>query len=199
MGEKVHGGNRMKKYAAILLPFLLLAGCGQNESAGDREQTQTEETAAEDSGTAEDNQESSQEENSKPVEGASVEAENESPDYSQKEEYLLKLEEFESDLADLEAKSKDGTQTEMNQAQAELFGKWDTMLNEIYGVLEEQLPSEKMEALREEQRDWIEKRDATAEAEAKKYEGGTLEALEYGAVKTRLTKERCYELVEMYL
>jgi uncharacterized protein YecT (DUF1311 family) len=199
MEEKVHGGNRMKKSAAVILPFLLLAGCGQNESAGDGEQaSQTEETIGEESGTVEDNQDG-QEENSEPAEGESSEAEAITPEDSQKEEYLLKLEEFENELADLEAQSKDGTQTEMNQAQAELFKKWDTMLNEIYGVLEEQLPTDEMEQLREKQREWIEKRDAAAEAVAKKYEGGTLEALEYGAVKTRLTKERCYQLVEMYM
>ena len=76
---------------------------------------------------------------------------------------------------------------------------WDGLLNEIYAVLEEQLPVEEMEQLRKEQREWIANRDAAAKEASLKYEGGTMEQLEYVAVANKLTEERCFELVEKYM
>ena len=73
------------------------------------------------------------------------------------------------------------------------------MLNEIYGVLKEQLTQEAMDQLRKEQREWIAERDATAKKASLKYEGGTMEQLEYVAVVNNLTEERCFELVEDYM
>ncbi|MEH7347022.1 lysozyme inhibitor LprI family protein, partial [Bacillus sp. JJ1532] len=72
-------------------------------------------------------------------------------------------------------------------------------LNEVYGVLKEQLTTEEMNQLRKEQRNWITYRDDTALEASLKYQGGTMEHLEYVAVLANLTEERCYELVEDYM
>ena len=76
---------------------------------------------------------------------------------------------------------------------------WDALLNEVYGVLKEQLSTEEMDQLRTEQRNWIKHRDETALKASLKYKGGTQEHLEYVAVLANLTEERCYQLVANYM
>lgn len=76
---------------------------------------------------------------------------------------------------------------------------WDKLLNEIYGVLKEQLSPEEMDQLREEQRNWVKYRDDSALEASLKYNGATQERLEYVAVLAKLTEDRCYELVENYM
>ncbi|MCM3029583.1 lysozyme inhibitor LprI family protein [Niallia sp. MER 6] len=87
----------------------------------------------------------------------------------------------------------------MKKVEGDRYDTWDGLVNEIYGVLQKQLPSDEMEQLRNEQRKWIEYRDSTAKAASLKYEGGTMEELEYVAVLGNLTEERCFELVEKYM
>src|SRR5690606_22723683 len=67
---------------------------------------------------------------------------------------------------------------------------WDDLLNEIYGVLQEQLTDVEMDSLREKQREWIDYRDTTALKASKKYEGGTQEHLEHSTVIAKLTEDR---------
>ncbi|RXJ02558.1 DUF1311 domain-containing protein [Anaerobacillus alkaliphilus] len=56
-----------------------------------------------------------------------------------------------------------------------------------------------MTKLREEQRGWIKYRDEEAKKRSKVFEGGTMESLEYISTQARITKERCFELVEEYM
>lgn len=56
-----------------------------------------------------------------------------------------------------------------------------------------------MDALRQEQRQWIKDRDRTAEVESSSFEGGTYESVQYLITLARVTKERCYELVYDYM
>lgn len=79
------------------------------------------------------------------------------------------------------------------------YDGWDAILNEIYGVLKEQLAPEKMGKLRMEQRNWLTFRDDTALEASQKYKGGTQEHLEYVIVLADLTENRCFELVEKYM
>ncbi|RCX18674.1 uncharacterized protein YecT (DUF1311 family) [Fontibacillus phaseoli] len=116
-----------------------------------------------------------------------------------KEAYLQKLDEVEAGLADLEDLNEEGTTASMNEAAAETFNRWDTALNEIYGELKKQLSANEMDDLKEEQRDWIKQRDEIAEKEAAEFKGGTMEGLQLVSTKARVTKERCYELVNQYM
>ncbi|MFY4776561.1 lysozyme inhibitor LprI family protein [Metabacillus sp. RGM 3146] len=115
---------------------------------------------------------------------------------SKKEEYIKKLNAIEKVLASLDM---GGTTLEMEKANSEIFSRWDNALNEIYGVLKQQLSADDMTKLREDQRKWLQYRDETAKKNASKYEGGTMGPLEYVATQAKVTKERDYDLVEGYM
>lgn len=113
-----------------------------------------------------------------------------------KDEYLDRLNVMEEADKNEVAKT---TTVDMIEQEKKRYKKWDEALNEIYGVLKEQLSAEEMDKLRVEQLDWIEHRDTSAKEAALKYEGGSMEPLEYVATQASLTKDRCYELVARYM
>ncbi|MFD1851525.1 lysozyme inhibitor LprI family protein [Oceanobacillus bengalensis] len=114
-----------------------------------------------------------------------------------KEEYLEKLNNTKKELEEVQA--EDSSTYAMKKVAGDRYDVWDELLNDVYGVLMEQLSTEEMDQLRKEQRNWIKDRDDTAKAASLKYEGGTQEHLEYVTVLANLTEERCYELVEDYM
>ncbi|KGM45279.1 DUF1311 domain-containing protein [Neobacillus niacini] len=116
---------------------------------------------------------------------------------SKKEEYLQKLNTTKQATEELAA--TDSSTFALKKVENDRWEMWDALLNEVYGVLNEQLSTEEMDQLRTEQRNWIKHRDDTALEAAQKYKGGTQEQLEYVAVLANLTEERCYELVENYI
>lgn len=118
---------------------------------------------------------------------------------SKKNEYIQKLHEIERDLTNLDYLYESGTTVEMKEAESKTYTRWDNALNEIYGVLKTQLSTSEMNRLREKQREWITYRDNTAEAEAAPFNGGTFESVQYLSTLARLTRERCYELVNIYM
>lgn len=118
---------------------------------------------------------------------------------SLKERYLAKLSDVENGLKELDPVFENGTQIELTEAQAEVFERWDAVLNEIYKELEKQLSPNDMNKLRAEQLKWLTHRDEKAAEAASKYEGGSMKNLEYASIQAQLTKERCYELVELYM
>ncbi|MFS0824352.1 lysozyme inhibitor LprI family protein [Bacillus sp. 1P02SD] len=116
---------------------------------------------------------------------------------STKDEYLKKLNNTKKEADRMEA--TDTSTFALKKLENDRWEIWDGLLNDIYGVLNEQLPTDEMDQLREEQRKWIKYRDDTALEASNKYKGGTQEHLEYVAVLANLTEERCYELVEDYM
>ncbi len=114
-----------------------------------------------------------------------------------KDEYLKKLSETKTLTDKMEA--TDTSTYALKKVEDDRWDLWDALLNEVYGVLNEQLPTDEMDQLRQEQRDWIKFRDDTALEASHKFKGGTQEHLEYSAVSANLTEERCYELVEDYM
>ncbi|MEH7386903.1 lysozyme inhibitor LprI family protein [Bacillus sp. JJ1521] len=113
-----------------------------------------------------------------------------------KNQYLNELEAIEKEIEIMPAGE---TQIEMEEIAAETYKIWDDQLNKIWKEIEKQLPAEKMDKLREEQRRWIKFKYETASKEAAKYEGGTMEPLVKISKQAEVTKERCYELVEKYM
>lgn len=95
--------------------------------------------------------------------------------------------------------SNDSSTYAMKKVEGDRYDLWDALLNEVYGVLKEQLSKEEMNQLRVEQRNWITYRDDTAKEASLNYQGGTQEHLEYVVVLADLTEERCYELVEEFM
>ena len=116
---------------------------------------------------------------------------------SKKEEYLEKLSNTKDKTEKLEA--TDSSTYALKKVEDDRWDIWDHLLNEIYGVLKEQLTTEEMDQLQKEQRDWIKYRNDTALKASLKFKGGTQEHLEYSAVAANVTEERCYQLVEKYM
>lgn len=121
------------------------------------------------------------------------------PEASTKSEYLLYLDEIEKGLSDLDSLYKSGTTVDLVEANYEAYKRWDVALNKVYGVLKEQLSNQDLDKLRDEQRKWIEFRDKKAKEDAAEFEGGTFESVQYASTLQKLTKERCYELVNTYM
>ena len=119
--------------------------------------------------------------------------------HSYKEEYINKLNSTEKGMSDLDYLYKNGTNGELVEAEYTRLKRWDNMLNEIYSLLKTQLTESQMNELKSKQRSWIEYRDKTAENEASENRGGSLYYVVYNGSLARLTKERCYELVNTYM
>lgn len=116
-----------------------------------------------------------------------------------KADYLQKLDAIKEGLADLQPLYDEGTTASMREAAAEEYTRWDTALNEIYAELKRQLSKPAMDELRQAQREWILHRDATAKKESAEFRGGSMEPVQYVSTQARVTRERCYELVEQYM
>ncbi|RDW17316.1 lysozyme inhibitor LprI family protein [Oceanobacillus chungangensis] len=116
---------------------------------------------------------------------------------SKKEAFQKKLNDTKMKADGMEA--TDTSTFALKKLENDRWDVWDDLLNEVYGVLENQLSAEDMDHLRDEQRNWIEYRDNSALEASLKYKGGTQEHLEYVSVLANLTEERCYELVEGYM
>lgn len=158
----------------------------QDESENiDHDEESDEEDGLDDETSGETNQESPESNNS-----------TDEVTESSKEDYLKEL----NDMEEADRNEESATTTEgLEDQEADRYKKWDEALNEIYGVLEEQLGAEDMDKLREDQRNWVKERDEVAKEASLKYEGGTTESLEYVATQATLTKERSYELVANYM
>lgn len=172
--------------------------------SSNKDLTNTDENTTENSSEgAEDNQLNDQEDTSKNKstssnDGGSLKSSNSDTEMTgnNKEEYLKKL----NDMEESDRHSESGTTiSELEEQEAERYKKWDVELNEIYEVLKEQLSTEQMDKLKDEQRNWIKHRDEAAKESSLKYKGGSTESLEYVATQASLTRERCYELVAKYM
>ncbi len=119
--------------------------------------------------------------------------------YSYKNEYLKKLDEVEDSMSDLDYLYESGTTADLNSAASTVLSRWDDMLNEIYALLKTQLSESEMQELKRKQLNWIDYRDKTAERESSEFEGGSMYSVQYNSTLGRLTKERCYELVNNYM
>ncbi len=118
---------------------------------------------------------------------------------SLKEEYLKKLNDAKNEVEEMRKNPIDDTTFALKKIEGDAYDVWDGLLNEVYEVLKKQLPTEEMDQLRKEQREWIDYRDHTAKEASLKYKGGTMEQYEYVRVENNLTEKRCFELVEDYM
>lgn len=88
------------------------------------------------------------------------------------------------------------SQDEMEEAAKGLYELWDKELNDIWRRLKNTLSEEDMSKLITEERDWIEWKEAEAEAAGSPYEASGLMTLIVYQKEARLTRERVYELAE---
>ena len=119
------------------------------------------------------------------------------PAVSQQNTYLDRM----NTLTDEQDYPKENLETTVSQMEYvyKWYGIWDDLLNEIYGDLQKQLSTSQMEKLRTNQRQWIKNRDRIAEQESSEFAGGTFEEVQYTYTLARETRDRCYELVNLYM
>lgn len=198
----------MKKGIILVLISLsisiVMVGCTKNNEIVDTKTVSSNETSTEkvDTKTVTSNEISTETADTKTVANneTSTETSNKENEEkkSYKEEYLKKLDSLDEYLK-TSVNEGSGTTIEMKEAENTRYKSWDDMLNEIYNLLKTQLTEDEMKKLQEEEIEWIKYRDETAENEAKKFEGGTLQPIAYISSLTKTTKNRCYELVNNYM
>ncbi|MFS0820418.1 lysozyme inhibitor LprI family protein [Bacillus sp. 1P02SD] len=194
----------MKKLVLLTILFVLLAACGKpdKETSSQPEEPVKSVVNEADSGKpsekadAEESKETNVSDESADAESPDTSVEGSSENSALKEQYLNELAAIEEEI---ENKPEGETQIEMEDIAAGIYEIWDGELNKIWKELEKQLPTEKMDKLREDQRQWIKEKYRIASEEAAQYEGGTMEPLVKVNTQARVTKERCYELVKKYM
>ncbi|MBD5394741.1 MAG: DUF1311 domain-containing protein [Lachnospiraceae bacterium] len=88
------------------------------------------------------------------------------------------------------------TQTDMNLTAQELFQTWDDTLNIVWKLLESELDDTQMEALREDERNWITFKEETLNAISQESEGASMGPMDTSLKAAELTKNRVYELAD---
>ena len=117
---------------------------------------------------------------------------------SQRQRYLNYLGSIEAGLSDLDY-LYDGKDSNLKKAEHEKFRRWDNALNEIYRVIQAQLSKSEANKLTQEELKWIEYKENTSKQEGLQFEGGTLQPIQEVMTSIRITKQRCYELVNKYM
>lgn len=176
----------MKKITLIIFTVFLLAGCTNTFDENAQEELDANEIEA-------------REKKDTPAPTEEVAIELVTLQENPKGYYLQALDRIDMALTKLEDSYSNGSTAALTAGETESLKRWDKALNEIYGVLKEQLPPEEMEQLRQKQREWIEFRDLKADEAAAEFAGGTLENVTHLTTQRQLTKERCYFLVNAYL
>ncbi|WP_343008667.1 lysozyme inhibitor LprI family protein [Clostridium celatum] len=180
--------------------FIMLVAMNFFISCGNS--TNSEITTQKENEIVSNNEENSDKENDEGKEEQIIKIEDNEEDevvISKSQAYLDRYFQLEKELEDSLAGKYSGTTIDMKEAVSIEYDSWDELLNEIYGVLQEQLSEEEMKAVREEQIQWLTIRDSKAGESANEVEGGTMEPLVYESSLTQSTKERCYELINNYM
>lgn len=115
------------------------------------------------------------------------------------EEYYTRLEEMDKKLTAKADEAARKTVADQKTAADEMLKFWDDELNAIYQKLRDSLSEEEFRVLRDEERAWIRDRDeAAGKAAAAENYSNSYQSLAYTRSLIRWTKERVYELAEMY-
>ena len=112
-----------------------------------------------------------------------------STNISRRGEYLQKIQYTENSVNDIYNNSYEPDAT------VQAYQVWDNLLNEIWGVLKQQLPKGEMDSLRKVQRQWIKDKEAT---EKSIYDNGGSTSSAVGN-SAAITEQRCRELVNIYM
>ena len=117
-----------------------------------------------------------------------------------REVYKAKLDDIERKLSDISYIYTTEIYNVSKDDARRAFEEWDFAINDIYKELKAQLPTSKMEKLRDAQRKWIKEKDSAASSESSKYAKGSEEkATQEYITKARVTRDRCYELLKYYM
>ena len=195
----------MKKFLLLTVLLVLLAACGNTDekaSSKPEEPVKSLENEA-DSEKASDKVQVPEASEKADVSDENADAETANADFEVTSENSALNDQYLSELSKIEEeieKMPEGeTQIEMEEIANGTYKIWDDQLNKIWKELEAQLPKEKMDKLREEQRRWIKEKYRLASEEAEQYKNSSMESLVKISKQAEVTKERCYELVENYM
>jgi|GEM_PF-4006078 len=89
------------------------------------------------------------------------------------------------------------SQADFNSVAYNVYTKWDNLLNEVYQYLKTILPEDEFKQLRQDELDWIDRKEAAMDEAGSEWEGGTGETMVYYGEGAEWTRERCYELIYM--
>lgn len=122
----------------------------------------------------------------------------EMPHYSKSEAKSI----YEGTAAELEKYAEDrmkiaATQQQMNSESANIYNRWDDLLNEIYQYLKTSMSRSEFSRLQTEQIQWIKEKEAAVEAAGKEYAGGSMEPMQKNSVAADYTRKRCYYLISL--
>ena len=112
-------------------------------------------------------------------------------------ESLLDVKERASEL-EASLMHEDLPQMSLNELSGELYEVWDDYLNDIWAYLQRELSEEQMDALTEEEIDWIQDKEAAVEEAGSWAEGGSMQPMLMNEAAGAWTKQRVYELIEWY-
>lgn len=116
-----------------------------------------------------------------------------------KSEYVEKIHKLEAELeVSLKDKYDSGVTLDMIEASDEELAQWSAMLNDISGVLKASLSSEEYDKYNVEQTMWLEEALNNAQESSSEFEGGSFASVNYSFSLTNSTKDRCFELIELY-
>ena len=162
----------MKKKLLImcLCTVLLFVGCASNEVPEDNKS----QSSVEDSPSVDATVESSQ---------------------SKENTVMAEIEGVEAKALELQEKISEAfTQMEMNELADEEFEIWDAELNSIWSQLKETLDEKSMNAILDEQRAWIVRKENSQLAFSYEAFGGSMAPLMYSEKGSAMTRKRVYDL-----
>lgn len=76
---------------------------------------------------------------------------------------------------------------------------WDSKLNEIYNTLKNTMSPDAFQSLKTKQIAWVKEKESKVKAIGTDPNNGTMRRIEASEEKYKMTKERCYELVNGYM
>ncbi|MCM1258217.1 MAG: DUF1311 domain-containing protein [Roseburia sp.] len=89
-------------------------------------------------------------------------------------------------------------QSELNEKSMELYNLWDGTLNILWKDLKQTRDTDTMEALTNEERQWIELKEQEMAKAGAEFEGGSMQPMLESLKGAEMTKERVYELMEIF-
>ncbi|MGH0428328.1 lysozyme inhibitor LprI family protein [Bacillus hominis] len=107
-----------------------------------------------------------------------------------------------NELAALENEEKHTNVMSTNDIVNEIEGNyqlWDNKLNEIYSTLKSTMSADAFQSLKTKQVAWVKEKESKVKAIATDENNGTMRYIEAADEKYKMTKERCYELVNGYM
>lgn len=171
----------------VLLAILVACNSTDNSSSASENQSDNNDAAKvtkEDSADTKNNEQDKEEDTANSAK-------------STKEEYLKKLNETKREMEEQRNNPEDDSTFGLVLAETDRFDVWEDLLNEVYGILEKQLPADEMEQLKQEQQEWRKQLLTTAKMTTP--EGETKDPLERARDVNDFTEERAFELVEKYM